>query len=112
MEKIALSKKRIVELTINDKEYIATLDNYTILHFQMTTKKGFLDAISDLQGGDITIVSQLLASLIRDKETGKIVGLDFINQFDFMEVLEHLSPVIGELVDNNLPEAKDESEGK
>ena len=40
------------------------------------------------------------------------MGTKFIDQFDLMEVLQYLAPVIGELVDSNLPKAKDESEGK
>ena len=112
METIKLSKKRIVELNINDEEFIATLDNYTIEHFQTQNKKGLLKAFESVQDGDISVMIQLLGSMIRYKKNGKIVGVNFLNQFDVMQIIEYLSPVIGELFTDNLPDEKDEGEGK
>ena len=63
MQSIHLGKKKIVELTINDMECIATLDNYAIDHFQKNNKKGLLNALDEMKDYNITTIMQLLGSL-------------------------------------------------
>ena len=107
-----LGKKRIVELNINGVEYIATLDNYAIDHFQKHNKKGLLKAIDELGHDNITSMIELLGSLIREKKTNKIVGIEFVKQFDVFDTITHLSPVLTELFAENLPEATEEEQKK
>ena len=107
-----LCKKRIVELNINGNDYIATLDNYAIDHFQKHNKKGLLKAIDELGHDNITVMIELLGSLIREKKTNRIVGVKFIRQFDVFDVITSLSPVLTELFAENLPQAEDESQKK
>ncbi len=112
MKSIHLGKKKIVELTINDVEYIAALDNYAIDHFQKHNKKGLLTAIEELKDNNMTTMIQLLGSIIREKKTNKIVGVYFLKQFDTFDILNNLTPIIGELFQDNMPEASDEDEKK
>ena len=107
-----LGKKRIVELNINGVEYIATLDNYAIDHFQKHNKKGLLKTIDELGHDNITSMIELLGSLIREKKTNKIVGIEFVKQFDVFDTITHLSPVLTELFAENLPEATEEEQKK
>ncbi len=112
MQSIHLGKKKIVELTINDMECIATLDNYAIDHFQKNNKKGLLNALDEMKDYNITTIMQLLGSLIREKKTNRILGKNYFNQFDTMDVLNFLMPVITEIFPDNLPEAKNDDEKK
>lgn len=112
MEKIHLGKKRIVELEINGKECIAALDNYAIDHFQVTNRRGFLKAIEGVQNHNITSIIALLGSIIRDKKTNKPLGEKYFKQFDTMDIVSSLLPVITELIPDNLPQAGNKKEKK
>ena len=118
MEVIQLRKKSVVELEINGEEFIATLDNYSIDHFQKTNKIGLLKFYENLNKAqetgrvDLTQILQLLGSLIRYKKTNKPVGVNFLNQFETMEVINMLTPVLNKVMGANLPKATDEEEKK
>ena len=113
MKSIHLGKKKIVELNINDVEYIAALDNYSIDHFQKHNKKGLLNAIDKIiLNDDVTTMIELLGSLIREKKTNRVVGTKFLKQFDVFDIIVHLSPVISELFVDNLPQADDDVQKK
>lgn len=118
MEVIHLKKKSIVELEINGVEFIATLDNYAIDHFQRHNKIGLLNFYETMKNGekdgtvDLTQIIKLLGSLVRYKDTNRIVGAKFFDQFDTIAVVSSLTPVIAEAFGNNLPEASNEAEKK
>lgn len=118
METIQLSKKKIVEININGVECIAVFDNLTIENFQKTNKKGLLKVYEDMEKAQkngsipITEVIQLLGSIIREKKSNKILGYQYFNQFDSMEVIKNLSPVINKVVPSNLPAPNGKKEKK
>lgn len=112
METIHLSKKKIVELNLNGMECQAILDNRTIEHFQKTNKTGFIKALEALEKDDITVISKLLGSLIREKATGRILGYKYFTQYDAMDILTYLSPILKEIFPQNMPEARDDNEKK
>ena len=112
MKSIHLGKKKIVEFAMNDIEYIATLDNYAIDHFQKHNKKGLLSAMEEMKKENITVIIQLLGSMIREKKTNRIIGVNYLKQFDTFDILYALTPVLSELFPDNLPEASDNSEKK
>ena len=112
MEKIHLGKKRIVELEIHGRKCVAVLDNYAIDHFQVTNGKGLLKAIEGIQNHNISSIIALLGSVIRDKKTNKPVGVNYFKQFDTMDIIYTLMPVLTELIPDNLPQAGNEKEKK
>lgn len=118
MEVINLKKKTIVEVDINGLECICTLDNTAIDHFQRTNKEGLLKFYDKLQKAEktgsveITPVIKLLGSMLREKKTGRILGENYLKQFDSMDVLTHLSPLLQKAFTTNLPEAKTKTEKK
>lgn len=112
MNSIHLGKKKIVELTINDMECVAVLDNYSIDHFQKNNKKGLLSALEDMKKENITVIIQLLGSMIREKKSGRIIGTGYLKQFDTFDIISNLTPVLIELFPDNLPEASSKSEKK
>lgn len=118
MEVINLKKKNVVEININGEECIVTLDHHSINHFQKINKKGLLSIYAAMEETkktgnlELETIIQLLGSMIRKKKTDEIVGARWLEQFDSFSILEHLTPVLMEVLGANLPEAKDESEKK
>lgn len=112
MQSIHLTKKKIVPIEINGIKCEAVLDNYSIDHFQRTNKKGLLKALNEMKKENITAIMQLLGSLVREKKTGRILGYKYFNQFDSIQVMELLTPVLMELFPGNLPTPKNETEKK
>ncbi len=112
MKSITLNKKKIVELNIGGIECIATLDTLAINHFQITNNIGLLKAMKKMKNKDLNIIYKLLCSLIREKESNKILGYEFFKDYDDLDVIEQLMPVIDEIFPDNLPEAKKKEETK
>ena len=104
MEIINLSNRKEVEVNINGNECIVSLSLKNINHFQESTKIGLTK--------DLNIILKLIYSMVSDKKTGRVLGYKFFKKFDEMETIEALQPIIMELLNKDMPEAKNESEKK
>lgn len=112
MEIINLSNRKEVEVNINGNECIVSLSLKNINHFQESTKIGLTKAIDKMKKGDLNIILKLIYSMVSDKKTGRVLGYKFFKKFDEMETIEVLQPIIMELLNKDMPEAKNESEKK
>ena len=112
MEIINLSNRKEVEVNINGNECIVSLSLKNINHFQESTKFGLTKAIDKMKKGDLNIILKLIYSMVSDKKTGRVLGYKFFKKFDEMETIEALQPIIMELLNKDMPEAKNESEKK
>lgn len=112
MEIINLSNRKEVEVNINGNECIVSLSLKNINHFQESTKIGLTKAIDKMKKGDLNIILKLIYSMVSDKKTGRVLGYKFFKKFDEMETIEALQPIIIELLNKDMPEAKNESEKK
>lgn len=112
MEIINLSNRKEVEVNINGNECIVSLSLRNINHFQESTKIGLTKAIDKMKKGDLNIILKLIYSMVSDKKTGRVLGYKFFKKFDEMETIEALQPIIMELLNKDMPEAKNESEKK
>ena len=112
MEIINLSNRKEVEVNINGNECIVSLSLKNINHFQESTKIGLTKAIDKMKKGDLNIILKLIYSMVSDKKTGRVLGYKFFKKFDEMEKIEALQPIIMELLNKDMPEAKNESEKK
>jgi len=112
MEIINLSNRKEVEVNINGNECIVSLSLKNINHFQESTKIGLTKAIDKIKKGDLNIILKLIYSMVSDKKTGRVLGYKFFKKFDEMETIEALQPIIMELLNKDMPEAKNESEKK
>lgn len=116
--KIHLKKKTVIPVEINDRECILTIDAETIDHFQRTHNVGMLKfyerMASQQKIGKIEVkpIIKLLGSIIRDANTNKILGTQFLSQFDDLSVIQHLSPLLNEVFSDNMPAAKGDAEKK
>lgn len=112
MEIINLSNRKEVEVNINGNECIVSISLKNINHFQESTKIGLTKAIDKMKKGDLNIILKLIYSMVSDKKTGRVLGYKFFKKFDEMETIEALQPIIMELLNKDMPEAKNESEKK
>lgn len=112
VEIINLSNRKEVEVNINGNECIVSLSLKNINHFQESTKIGLTKAIDKMKKGDLNIILKLIYSMVSDKKTGRVLGYKFFKKFDEMETIEALQPIIMELLNKDMPEAKNESEKK
>lgn len=112
MEIINLSNRKEVEVNINGNECIVSLSLKNINHFQESTKIGLPKALDKMKKGDLNIILKLIHSMVSDKKTGRVLGHKFFKKFDEMETIKALQPIIMELLNKDMPEAKNESEKK
>lgn len=109
---ISLSKKKVIEVKINDKECIICLDTLAIDNFQLVNKMGLQKALEKMKAGSTNIIYKLICSMVRDKKTGYILGHKYFKDFDEFEILKFLQPSILELLNEDMPKAKSEDEKK
>ncbi|MGG7058455.1 hypothetical protein ACQPUZ_09175 [Clostridium tertium] len=112
MEIINLSNRKEVEVNINGNECIVSLSLKNITHFQENTKMGLQKALEKLKKGDLNIVLKLIYSMVSDKKTGRVLGYKFFKDFDEIEIVKALEPIILELINKDMPEAKNATEKK
>ena len=112
MEIINLANRKEVEVNINGKECIVSLSVKNISHFQDTNKVGLQQGLEKMQKGDLDMILKLIYSMVSDKKTGKVLGAKFFKDYDEMGIIQALSPIITELINKEMPEAKNESEKK
>ncbi|MDU5262524.1 MAG: hypothetical protein E6176_08860 [Clostridium celatum] len=112
MEIINLANRKEVEVNINGRECVMSLSLKNIQHFQDSNKIGLQSALEKMQQGDLEMILRLIYSMVSDKKTGRVLGAKFFKEFDELEVIEALSPVLTELLNKDMPQAKSESEKK
>ncbi|WP_133016935.1 hypothetical protein [Clostridium cuniculi] len=112
MEIINLSNRKEVEVNINGNECIVSLSLKNISHFQESNKIGLQKAVEKMKKGDLKIILKLIYSMVSDKKTGRVLGYKFFKNFDEIATIEALAPIITELLNKDMPEAKNENEKK
>lgn len=112
MEIINLSNRKEVEVNINGNECIVSLSLKNITHFQESNKIGLQKALEKMKKGDLKIILKLIYSMVSDKKTGRVLGYKFFKNFDEIATIEALAPIITELLNKDMPEAKNENEKK
>lgn len=113
METIQLKKKSVIEIDLNGKECVASLDTATINHFQKMNQTGLLsvyDKFNENLVDGFDIILKLLGSIIKDKATGMPLGEKYFEAFDMIDIANQLSPVITMLFNDNMPMAKSDQE--
>lgn len=112
MEIINLANRKEVEVKINGRDCIMSLAMKNISHFQESNKMGLQEALEKMEQGDLEIILKLIYSMVSDAKTKKVLGSKFFKDFDELQIIEALSPVVTKLLNKDMPEAKDESEKK
>ena len=102
METINIGKRKQIEFILNDKEVIMSLAN----------KMALAVALEEMKKENIEVILNLMYSMISDKKTGRVLGEKFFDKFDELELLTNLTPLLTQLVSEDMPEAKGESEKK
>lgn len=112
MEIINLANRKEVEVNINGRECIMSLALKNISHFQENNKIGLQSALEKMQQGDLEMILKLIYSIVSDKKTGRVLGAKFFKEFDELEIIEALTPIMEKLLDKEMPKAKSEAEKK
>ena len=112
MEIINLANRKQVEVNINGTECVVSLTVKNISHFQENNKIGLPKALEKMEKGDLGMILKLIYSMVSDKKTGRVLGRKFFKDYDEMGIIQALSPVITELINEDMPKAKSESEKK
>ncbi|MDU2123419.1 MAG: hypothetical protein E7E64_12870 [Clostridium celatum] len=112
MEIINLANRKEVEVLLNGRECVMSLSLKNIQHFQDSNKIGLQSALEKMQQGDLEMILKLIYSMVSDKKTGRVLGAKFFKEFDELEIIEALSPVLTELLNKDMPTAKNEAEKK
>lgn len=112
MEIINLANRKEVEICINGTECVMSLALKNINHFQNNNKIGFPQALEKAEQGDLEIILKLIYSTVSDAKTKKVLGAKFFKDFDELQIIGALSPVLTELLNKDMPEAKNETEKK
>lgn len=111
MEVINLSKKKVIPILLNDVECVAVLDNTSIDHFQRANKVGFLQGLEAMQTNEIAGIKKLIGSVVREKKTNRILGAKYFNQFNDLEIIAYMTPILEQLLPN-LPQPNGKTEKK
>ena len=112
MEIINLANRKEVEVNINGKDCIMSLAVKNISHFQNNNPCGLQKALEKMEQGDLEIILKLIYSMVSDAKTKKVLGYKFFKDFDELQIIDALSPVVKELLNKDMPEAKSDSEKK
>lgn len=112
MEIINLANRKEVEVNINGTECVMSLALKNINHFQESNKIGLQQALEKMQKGDLEMILKLIYSMVSNKKSGKVLGAKFFKDFDELSIIETLSPIVTELINKEMPAAKNNSEKK
>ena len=112
LEIINLANRKEVEVNINGRECVMSLALKNINHFQNNNKIGFPQALEKAEQGDLEIILKLIYSTVSDAKTKEVLGAKFFKDFDELQIIGALSPVLTELLNKDMPEAKNETEKK
>lgn len=91
----------VVDVVIEDKKYIMSLNFGSAIEFQKLSKKSIFEGIEVISNKqDLTIMTYLIASCLKN-EKGKSVGIKFVEQLDLMTYLPILMEALGKLMQVN-----------
>ena len=87
-----------VEVKIEDKEYNLALDFGAAVDYQLQTGEDIMKAFDKLANTDLLVLCQLLAVMLRDKETNEVVGMELVKKIDMMNSLDYLTDKVLEVM--------------
>ena len=101
-----------VEINIDGKDYILTMDFGTAVDYQLNTGKDIMKAFEELADSNIVALCNLLAVMLKDRETEEPVGVKFVKKIDIMESLDYLTDKVLEVMGMSVMPADEETKGK
>lgn len=105
--------RKPIKIVIDNKEYDFVLDFESALMFQDMYGKSIFIGIDNIRiSQDLRALAYLVACCVKDVETEKSVGLEFVNKLDLLNGLNFFMEKIAELMENSLPEETDEDKKK
>ncbi|WP_259599668.1 hypothetical protein [Clostridium botulinum] len=104
-------KRKIENIKIDNKDYILAFDMESCEVFKELSGENLLSSLLKLNELDDMTVLYFLASILRDKETEKILGNDLlIGDYDLFTMMIGLLPNIINIVTSGFPQAEENEE--
>lgn len=104
--------RKVIEVEINDKKMHMVLDFESAINYQEQMNESIFTGIQRIgKERDIIAFAYLIANTLRH-EDDTLVGIDYVLKLDLIGSLEFFMDKLGELMDNSVPEAKDNSKKK
>ena len=104
--------RKVIEVEINDRKMAMVLDFESAIKYQENMKESIFVGVQRIgKEMDILAFAHLIASTLRD-ENDKLVGIDFVKKLDLVGSLDFFMGKLGELMDNSVPEAKEQDPKK
>lgn len=104
--------RKEVKVDLNGEEMSMVLDFGSAIYYQEHMKESIFKGVNRISKEmDLLAFAYLIASTLRDSN-GKTVGIDFVKKLDLMKSTELFMEKFGELMDNSLPEKKENEKKK
>lgn len=104
--------RKQIKVEVNGKEMSMVLDFESAIYYQEQMNESIFKGVQRIgREMDIVAFAQLIASTLRDSND-KLVGLEFVKKLDLVGSLEFFMTKLGELMDNSVPEAKEDNSKK
>lgn len=98
--------RKIENIKVDGFDYIMAFDMESIEVFKEITGKGILMSLNDLSNMDDEVILYFIASTLRKKEDGKILGKKLFNgEYDLFALVINLFPIVLNIVNNGFPQA-------
>lgn len=104
--------RKTIEIEINDKKMGMVLDFESAIYYQEKMNESIFVGVQRIgKKMDILAFAYLIASTLRD-EKDQLVGIDFVKKLDLVASVDFFMTKLGELMDNSVPEEKEQNPKK
>ena len=104
--------RKEIKFEINGKPMVMVLDFESAIFYQENMNESIFVGVQRItKQMDILAFAYLVASTLRN-ENDDLVGIDFVKKLDLVGSVDFFMNKLGELMDNSVPEAKEEDSKK
>lgn len=104
--------RKEIKFELNGKPMIMILDFESAISYQENMNESIFVGVQRItKKMDILAFAHLIASTLR-YENDELVGIDFVKKLDLVDSVDFFMNKLGELMDNSVPEAKEDSKKK
>lgn len=104
--------RKAIKVIINEREMEMVLDFESAINYQEKMNESIFVGVQRIgKEMDILAFAHLIASTLRDVD-GDLVGIDYVKSLDLVSSIDFFMGKLGELMDNSVPQAKEEKNSK
>lgn len=104
--------RKAIEVVIEDKKMEMILDFESAIYYQENMNESIFAGVQRIgKEMDVLAFAYLIASTLREVD-GDLVGIDYVKKLDLVSSIDFFMNKLGELMDNSVPQAKEEKNPK